>query len=373
MKNLKHFLAVVVIGFILGGCKREVYPTVEETTPVFKSSGLIDGTPLLLEAGVGGCYVNVVESQSDFGVYQYKTGFYNTNCTDCDPQLEIIFNDDEVTSPGIPGSLSLSADQEIGFMTFDNSSDYLTIHYHSETGPGTEVTWHFGDGEESEDSHPHHTYASAGSYEVMMEVEHEDGEENHDYKIIQTVRVGSIYRSAVPFKIVPQGFQNILCEVPMDLPPYLQATHWTVDGTDQSGESFIYNNNGPGWHEITLHYENIDNGTTGYYTVLFQETSYINELEQGFNYLWDASLLNLGNVIIRYRDASGNCYSTIHPANNNPEYKMQIEEITAYTETFENKPSNKVRASFNAILVNELNPTDQKSFTNFIITIPVHQ
>ncbi|HNQ69327.1 MAG TPA: PKD domain-containing protein, partial [Bacteroidales bacterium] len=92
----------------------------------------------------------------------------------------IVVTEEEPLTPPVA---NFSADQIMGCGT-------LTVHFTDlSTNDPTSWVWHFGDGSESTEQNPEHTYSNPGVYTVWLVVENEDGED--DMEVSGMIYVGT--------------------------------------------------------------------------------------------------------------------------------------------------------------------------------------
>lgn len=95
----------------------------------------------------------------------------------------------------------------------------FTVDFESVYTPGSTITWHFGDGNTSNDPNPSHTYYDAGEYEVILEVYNPDFciQYNSD-----TVYI-TVYKAYMPIISVED---RIICEVTDTLQLHVDIANW---------------------------------------------------------------------------------------------------------------------------------------------------
>jgi PKD repeat protein len=357
---MKKNVTAILILFALASCKRETYVEPISDTPEFVLNGTLDGQPFSLNAGLNGIYMNSSVNQNTFGVYEFTCDFEDLNCNVCEPLISLIIVDDQTYEIGASTSAEVFNQGEIFPAIEENSSDYLTVHFHASNTPGENYEWHFGDGENGFGHSQNHTYDASGVYEVSLDITNGGGP-NDDITITQTIFVGSTDLLSVPFEIYNLPDEEWGFGYPNMLPPYLEIENWTVNGDVYFGDNLELEIESSA--EVCLHYHHSGLNLNGSYCVVFNgDENFLPNIQIDYN--WQAQELNLGKFKLHYRDGLGNHYTSVTPLNTPDTHVLAINTVENYDQPINGKMTKKVFATFDAYLVNEDDPDDVIHFEN---------
>ncbi len=171
---------------------------------------------------------------------------------------ELITEVNEVTIAGHP-----EADFSIGGAGEDSGCIPFEVQFMDQSqGPITGWSWHFGDGDSSNDTNPVHTYDSAGVYNVILKVVHEptEGEDTEEKK--RYVVAGTTFADFVS----DTNHGCVGTEISFQPLQYGGVTSWewdfgdgTVDISGDSTPSHVYDS--IGLYTVTLTIDNDECGS----------------------------------------------------------------------------------------------------------------
>ena len=108
--------------------------------------------------------------------------------------------------------------------SFTFNANDLSVSFANSSQHDDSSSWNFGDGNSSSDENPSHTYASAGSYQVTLEVTNADGSDS----VTETVTVEAPDPDPVPpvasFLILSQRPVGIVLEQQPETRPRIRGT-----------------------------------------------------------------------------------------------------------------------------------------------------
>ncbi|MEL7145663.1 MAG: PKD domain-containing protein, partial [Bacteroidota bacterium] len=97
--------------------------------------------------------------------------------------------------------------------SFSTSIDNLTVVFTNNSTNAVSASWNFGDGNVSTDANPTHTYASGGTYTVVLTVTSEDGETDDFQENVSVLEDPAQFihgGSSREWKLVRQGTAMLL-------------------------------------------------------------------------------------------------------------------------------------------------------------------
>jgi|GEM_PF-3375529 len=360
------FLTMILLLVGSQACKREPYPEVIVGSPKFSLSGTLNGEILNLEAGNNNLYLTSSLVQNEFGVYEFMSAFQETTCSDCGPVFSVTINDISPLDPEESSAASILDLGILSFATVNSNSDFLTINFDTPNTPNVNFSWNFGDGDTSQDHNPQHTYDSAGIYTVTLEV-HSTGGPGCDVTMSQTIQVGSNQYLSAPFNLHDGMGNSIVLSYPPNLPPNLQPMNWVIDGNNYQGNNFQYNiPPGPEEVEICLNYYNTQADEYGQYCITYDDGPGNNPCMTQLHYQWEPVNVNLNNVQLTYRNSVGQHYQSVSTLNNNAANKFEILQVDNYPAGIDGQQAKKIKARFNAWLVNEENSMETIYMENMV-------
>lgn len=362
---MKKIGIVICLLLAIASCKREAYVEPVTESPEFVMKGTLDGQPFNLSAGVNGMYMNSSLSQNTFGVYEFICDFDNLNCGECEPTISLTVLDDQTYEIGAGTPAEVFNQGEIFAAIEENSSDFLTVHFHAPNSPGENYEWHFGDGQNGFGHSQNHTYDSPGVYEVSLDITNGGGP-NDDITIAQTIFVGSNDLLSVPFEIYNLPGENWGFGYPNMLPPYLEIENWTVNGQVYFGDNLELEIESSA--EVCLHYHHTELNIDGSYCVVFNGgENFLPNIQIDYN--WQAQELNLGRFKLHYHDGQGHHYTSVTPLNTSDTHILTLNAVENYDQSIDGKLTKKIFATFDVYLINETDPDDIIHFENMETTL----
>lgn len=160
-------LAAVLAATATGCRKEEPKPVIGD--PVFYVNGTLNGSPLLLRAGVDNYYMYSEYSADQQGLYSF-TGHLKTDGSSnpAPNSLRVSITDFRFSAPG---ATIIDSALYPGTYTFaQNPVPALAVQFFSTAFGDTilNYTWDFGDGNFGTGANPVHTYSNAGTYNVCL-------------------------------------------------------------------------------------------------------------------------------------------------------------------------------------------------------------
>ncbi len=360
---MKKYLYILII-LSIASCKKQTYPESTSEVPVFKMAGTLNGAPFSFAAGQQGVYMSSDAIQNDFGVYELNCRFLETDCAGCAPIMDFLITNNQAQQQGEacdPDALEIG---EIPLATQTNSSDFLEIHFHAPDQPGNNYEWDFGDSQTGSGDNPHHEYDEPGLYVVTLQSENGSGSDD-DVIIRQQILAGTPEYISMPFNILnlPEEEWEFVYGI---LPPNLEVVSWTVNGNDYYGNNLHFE--GEDEINVCLNFINTSLNQTGFYCVEFhgENNGQVNDF---FSYQWEAQVMNFGKAECRYRNASGEIYTSVTELNQSPDSFIQIQSVEDYEDGLDGSNAKKVLASFNLWMINTTNPDDIIHFENVTTTL----
>lgn len=106
MKNPNSIFLLIVLAIVLVACKKKDDPEflLPANTPVFYSIGQINGSAIILQAGVSG-YTQTNNYSHNGAYYQFKSLLASDKCSSCPGNLQIAFNDSTPIPNGQPSAI----------------------------------------------------------------------------------------------------------------------------------------------------------------------------------------------------------------------------------------------------------------------------
>lgn len=360
---MKRTIAILSALVVLVSCQDKTLEEVVVSSPVFTFKALANGEPIELAAGENNSAMTFATEQDFFGIYNYNGRIAPANCADCGPSVHIkIFGLEEKGPNDNPNYTNDLAIGERGFLTNASSTEGFTFHFFAnENDSDLEHYWTFGDGGVSTQMNPEHTYALAGTYEIVHTIENED---NISTTSTFQLEVGNPNGfCSLPFQVNEMGPNNFHFHHPFNMPDFLEGENWTIynqDGdllfdTEQSNFDLMLPQGDV--YEVCLSFENEITGCEGLYCLTIDNTNPGPFKDPGFQIAPEPTQPVIGKVLVEYRDNTGSLYSSAF--NENQFSDFEIVESEYYTPINASSPiARKLKLVFNCTLKNINNPSD---------------
>ncbi len=167
--TLRLILTLGIAGVLTAtGCRKEE-PQPVTGNPVFYVNGTLNGSPLLLRAGVDNYYMYSEYSADQQNLYSFAGHLKTDGSSNPAPNsLRISITDFQYAAPGLT---NMDSALFIGNYAFAQSQPSpLAVQFFSTAFGDTilSYTWDFGDGNFGTGANPVHTYGNAGTYNVCL-------------------------------------------------------------------------------------------------------------------------------------------------------------------------------------------------------------
>jgi PKD repeat protein len=357
--NRSIFSAALVLITVFTGCKKEEPPAAPAGDPVFTFTGMINGSPVSLSAGRNDYYMFTSYTLDMNGAYEFTGELKNKYCTSgCTNSLKISVIDYRQYSP-TPTDIDTSlAVGNYAFATPAGGSTRYMTSFNSQLANGTvqNNSWDFGDGITASTSSAsiNHIYTHPGMYMVTLTT---TSTTSCISSISNLVKVGQVgpYINALFTPTPVSGNQVNFSEGPSGgTAPYTLSWNFGDGNTSTlSNPTNTYPAAGVYLGSLTAtdalgvtdtHFLNIPTVSTTNCSASFFSPSNT-PLPNG---------LNLADVIIEWRDASGTLYTSYNNSQS-ASAKFKVSAVTAYSVNENGQPVTKIQAKISCLLFNGSN------------------
>jgi PKD repeat protein len=172
MKNIYILPVVLICAGLFSTCKKKELPEAEPgNDPQFFFSGMVNGSPVRLDAGINDYYMHSSFSQGSNGCYSFQAHLKPLNCNTCPNSIRFEIND-HLNSPinGISGADSAFVPTCYPYFTSGPGPITYTVQFFAlwSGSSGVNYQWNFGDGSTSTSPYPLHTFKRPGEYTVSL-------------------------------------------------------------------------------------------------------------------------------------------------------------------------------------------------------------
>mgnify|MGYP001571045275 CR=1 FL=1 len=168
LKKITSVCAVAALVLFVTACRKEE-PKPDIGNPVFYVNGTLNGSPLLLRAGVNNYYMYSDYSSDQQNIYTFSGTLKTDGSSDPSPgSLKISISDSRASAPA-PALIDSALFPGTYFFSQTQTSP-LTMQFTSQAAGDTILgyNWDFGDSNFSTQANPIHTYATSGIYNVSL-------------------------------------------------------------------------------------------------------------------------------------------------------------------------------------------------------------
>jgi hypothetical protein len=361
-------------------CDQKDYIEPSVGAPVFTLTGLRNGEPFILSAGENGLIQTAQLERNKYGEMEWTSSFSDTNCPTCDPVFSLVLIDQEGADMANCDDFELFDNSQLQFAQEASSSEFneclLSI---DGLDQGTLVT--FSAPGAVLLSNQSFSFPSEGLYEISsdLEIAGEDGNEDNEVLIHQTVYAGNHMRVSAPFLFeFLENESNEDQEVRLHFPtlPELRATHWVINGSPSEEESITLDIDQNTLTTIEIHYINDVSGLQGSYTLGFDhgfpnlgncdEDEHIMPAPS-INVDWASPVLNYQKAFITYV-YGGKTFTSATPLNTSETALFSLMGYTPYTAGLQGNNAIELNASFSVKLVEVGNESNVIELTNCTAT-----
>ncbi len=182
-------LSSLLLLLILASCKEPVLPGIKAGDPFFSNLAIADGQEHELEAGVNDYYLYSSFMQDNQGVYSLQGNLRPRDCSDCGPQLRIVFRDVKVrNTTEKPDPREIVRPGVYDFWGNQQDTVAYETHFQAEINQANSYTynWDLGDGSTQNQQQFSHRYPTfPTSYGVSLQIEGN----NCSSRLFQTIDV----------------------------------------------------------------------------------------------------------------------------------------------------------------------------------------
>ncbi len=349
MKKLTWGLLVLLSALALAGCKTDAFPDNQSGNPVFFFRGTVDGDSLALDAGVNGQYLFSGTRGEGEPVQELWGRMSSASCDDCAGSLEIAFRATAGINPA-----SFLAPGLISFLQNGAPDKRLyRVAFTADSTAGEGFQWSLGDGEERQGGQIEHVYydSIASTYLVCLETIGADGcSSTICNQLVLTEGSCKADFSYSPY----QSGSNFIFFRNKSTATQPVRYRWSFgDGSRAGLGNPAYAYQEPGKYLVCLR---ITDGS-GCESIWCKEIAVDSTIcTSGFSYQVTTETigdtLQNGRVMIRYRDAKGDLWSSAKLAQA-ADAQFEILSVEPYENNRAGKPTLLVRFRATAVLGRE--------------------
>lgn len=303
----KHIICILIAIGLLASCKRGDEPVEQTGTPVFNINATVNGLPVNLTAGVNDYFLFTDYHFDSRDVAHFKGTLAPKACDGCGPALTIEIRN---YRKGMPIQID-SIDHQPKYAFYNAQKDIESYYQLSclaqANGIGTPViSWNFGNNRFSGETNPTVKFEQSGVYNVAGAAVFP----SNCFSILSQpiyltpTRVGKNTNFTVNY---PDTHTLLFNSLPVN--PNAKVTWDFGDGQQGIGTIVSHTYAGRGLYRVCMEYQE------GNDTLAFCKN--VNTLDFNscmFNYDYRTAYivdsLHLSHVVVKWRDANGNVYSS---------------------------------------------------------------
>ena len=350
--NSRYFIFILLVFF---SCKKTNEPAPNSSGAVFYFSGKIDGSDVLIEAGILDYYMYSSNNQDGTGLKTYTSNFSKTNCTDCPNSLKFTFIDYDLSLPNSTVLDSTFYTGNYNYATTSGNASRYSIAFSEQAIGGTlsNVNWEFGDGLSQIGISPVHKYVRPGIYQSSMDALFVGVIQSTLSNSINLGNVGETCEANLAFSSPIGTSFSFTGNGINGQAPYTYSWNFGDGNTDSNqNPTHVYANEGV--YQVSLTVTDANNLTH----VKRQNIRTQNSIDKVANYTYAATPIpnpiNLGNVVIEWRDSNGTLFTSKNDSQTNRS-SFTIKSIQDYKPNENNQPTKKIAIEFSCTLYNGLN------------------
>ncbi|MFM7728580.1 MAG: hypothetical protein ACKO7B_17915, partial [Flavobacteriales bacterium] len=294
MKNCSTLL--IVIALLAQSCEHKDYEDTQLGQPAFSITGLRNGEPFTIAAGVDGIIQTSTIERNKYGVMEWHSNFVAAACPTCDPEFSLTINDGEGVGLSDCENLEIFSNDQLQFAQVASASDFQECELSLEgMDDSEEVTFHVPGSTTLDETN--FSFESEGVYQVTGDysLELEGSSEENEIHIHQSIYAGSHQRISAPFLyevLHDDDDEQELRLISPDLPG-LRATRWEINGIVDEQESIIRVFQTNIENSVAIFYVNDITGIEGSYSIRFNRGFPIDEACDEDHHVMPAPAINV--------------------------------------------------------------------------------
>jgi PKD repeat protein len=368
MKNV-FYLVLVILGIAFGSCKKDDPQPQQGTsagTPLFTVNGIVNGTPITINAGANGYFMSSSFELDTNGVYNFVGELKPKVCTGkCGNILKIAIKDYELATTS---TTNIDSTIVSGFYSYASISgtasqfDYTFKATPPSAGIAKSYTWNFGDNSILVSYTPTvtHTYKHPGVYTVTLNLETFTGCISSSISKVQFGQNGGLFN--INFVSIVTGDTTEFKPIPLGgVGPYTCV--WDFgDGNFSNDYSPSHIYNASGQYTVSLKMTDfLGLSSTQISYVTIKNTSNCSSFFIPSTSIAISNPLNLGNAIVEWTDASGKVWSSNSSFKQPSNSLFQIISVTDYLNSSNGTATKKIHVQFSCTLYNGLSSIVMKN------------
>lgn len=174
MSRIIFFIFICML-FLTTSCKKKEYSDISPAaTSVFYCKGIVNGTPMDLQAGVNDYYMYSSYIQGANNVYNFTGDLKQTTCASCNNRIQFQINDFQMSATNASAVINTSLVPAYYSLQVPGGAPtkfpVIFISLPSKNDIAQTYLWNFGDGTTSADVNPIHPFLHPGYYTVCLTI-----------------------------------------------------------------------------------------------------------------------------------------------------------------------------------------------------------
>ncbi len=348
-------ITTLTLAALIFSCKKKELPVAEEgNSPQFYFTGKVNGSDVMLEAGVNDYYMFSGYTQnSTTNVYGFKAALKQNNCTTCNNSIEIEINDHRYSTYNGPSGID-SAFQST-FYPYCMGSwapvSYSVSYYPIFNNSPISYLWNWGDGDTSSAPIGTHVYRHSGNYNVSLTIVDQFSCTN-SVSNMQTVGLSDNSCQTTITVTSTSTLNATYSHSTIGTPPY----NFLWDFGDASPTSTLttpsHTYASQGRYPVSLRVIDAANDTA--FANVNYVTSGSNMCTTNYLKLGDGGVFNgdgRSNVIIKWTDSNGTVYTSNHTSQPTSSY-FKILGVSDYHTNENGQKTKKLHVQFKCMVYN---------------------